>query len=424
MDNFLIIMLPIMTAALIVGCVVFLRKKSHSAIGTQSVDSIKSKKLLKKDVQNGEISIPIEFLPITTPIEEKNLSEITDSMVISKISELIPFTTQIGTRVVSQNALNSLKATELVKIDIPFSRLTKSKDVVGAARGYIHGSKGVAAQANLTKIDISKATKAATVANSVANIMNIGSLVVGQHYMSEISSKLETMTKNIDKISDFQEREFKSRILSVITLVGEISQFNSEIMEDDDQRTLKLTSLENLKATATELLGQINITISDITQKNPNPNFENYQFIVEDFKVLVEYQNALIVVLAEISKLTYLLGKGAISTDCSYITYNKYLEQTQQARTLLGQWHDNQVVLLHIDLYKERISKTGFEAIISAPLGLIDDKFKFKALKQSLACEISTQSRPEIEICNEPKRVYDEDVKIIIKGKKYYYLHE
>lgn len=74
--------------------------------------------------------------------------------------------------------------------------------------------------------------------------------------MSEISSKLETMTKSIDKISDFQDWEFKSRILSVITLVGEISQFSSEIIENDEQRQRKLTALENLKATATEAKAQ------------------------------------------------------------------------------------------------------------------------------------------------------------------------
>ena len=242
--------------------------------------------------------------------------------------------------------------------------------------------------------------------------------------MSEISSKLEAMTKSIDKIGDFQDREFKSRILSVITLVGEISQFSSEITENDDQRALKLSALENLKATATELLGQVNITISDITQKCPNPDYEDYQSKVEDFKVLVEYQNVLVAVLAEVSKLTYLLGNGSISTERSYAVYSKYLGQAQQTQTLLRQWHDKQVAALRIDLNKERISKAGFEAIISAPLGLIDDRFKFKTLKQNLASEISTQANHSLENPAKPKRVYDEDVEIIIKDGKYYYLHE
>lgn len=429
MDYFLIIAVLIIALVLIAGWIIFLRKKTYysnnDTISTKQADTIKSAMLRPVGcIQGYEITIPIEILPATTRIEDKSLFEITDRTVISRISGLIPFASQTGTRAMANNALNPLKGTELVKMDIPFSRLTKSKDMVGAARGYVHGGKGVAAQANLIKVDMKKVTKATNVANGVANVMNVGSLVVGQYYMSEISCKLETMTRSIDKISDFQDREFKSRILSVIALVEEISQFSCEIMGDNEQRTTKLSALENLKTTATELLGQVNITISEITQKSPNPDYEDYKSKVGDLKVLVKYQNILIAVLAEISKLTYLLGKGAISTDRSYATYSKYLEQAKQTRTLLGQWHDKQVMSLHIDLGKERISKAGFEAIIWAPLGLIDDKFKFKTLKRSLVCDINTQASRSFKSPDEPKRIYDEDVEIIIKDGKYYYLHE
>lgn len=374
--------------------------------------------------QDFEITIPIEILPATTQFDEKSLFEITDSTVVARISELIPFTAQTGTRVSANKAINSLTSTELLKADIPFSQLTKSKDVVGAARGYMHGGKGVAAQANLTKIDMTNVTKASTVANGVANVMNVGSLVVGQYYMSEISSKLETMTKSIDKIGDFQDREFKSRILSVITLVGEISQFSSEIMEDDEQRKLKLASLDNLKATATELLGQINITISDTAKTASNPDYEEYQAKVGDFQKLVGYQNALITVLEEISKLIYLLAKGLISTEMSYSTFNKYFELSVQTRTLLGKWHDRQTKALGIDVEKERIAKTGFGAVVSAIPGLIDEKFKYNELSESLIKEISTQTKNLPEAKTKPKEVYDNDVEIIIKDGKCFYLHE
>ena len=377
-----------------------------------------------EQVQGFGITIPLELLPVTTQFDGKSMFEITDNTIVARISELIPFTSQTGTRILENNALNAIKSTELVKLDIPFSRLTKSKDVVGAARGYVHGGKGVAAQANLSKVDMTKVTKATTIANGVANVMNVGSLVVGQYYMSEISSKLETMTKSIDKIGDFQDREFKSRILSVLTLVGEISQFSSEIMVDDEQRNLKLAALENLKATATELLGQVNITISDITQKTQKPNFKEYQFKVNDFQKLLGYQNALIITLEEISKLTYLLGKGSISTERSYSTFNKYLEHSVQTRNLLGQWHDSQSNSLRIDLEKERITKAGFKAVVSAIPSLFDDKFKYNELSQNLVNEISTQIKNIPERPVEPKQIYDDDVEIIIKEGKFYYLNE
>jgi len=400
------------------------RNNVEKIIGEKNLLPLAAEDTDIEQVQEYGITIPLELLPATTQFGEKSLFEITDSTVVARISELIPYTSQTGTRMLANSAINSLKGTELIKMDIPFSRLTRSKDVVGAARGYIHGGKGVAAQANLTKVDMTKVTKATTVANGVANVMNVGSLVVGQYYMAEISSKLEIMTKSIDKIGDFQDRELKSRILSVLTLVGEISQFSSEIMENDEQRNLKLTALENLKATTTELLGQVNITISDITQNTQKPDFKEYQFKVDDFKKLVGYQNALVTTLEEISKLTYLLGKGSISTERSYSTFNKYLEQSVQTRTLLGQWHNRQSNTLRIDLEKERITKAGFEAVVSAIPSLFDDKFKYNELSQSLVSEISTQTENIPESPAEPKQIYDDDVEIIIKDGKYYYLNE
>lgn len=422
MDCFLIIVSAIIALAIIIGVVIYSRKKARSGdtSSIEQTDSIPSTALVTaEEVQNNEITIPIELLPATTQIEEKSLFEITDSTVIARISQTLPAVAETATRTAASKALKSM---EVYKAILPSGKkLVKSKDMAGAVRGFFRGAKGIKSQANLVKVDVSKTT---AVANGMANVINVGSLVVGQYYMSEISSKLEDMTKSIDKISDFQDREFKSRILSVITLVGEISQFSSEIMEDDDQRTLKHSALENLKATATELLGQVNITISDITKKTPNPDYKDYQSKVDDFKMLVGYQNVLVAVLEEISKLTYLLGKGSISAERSYASYNKYLEQSVQTRTLLGQWHDRQVKTLRIDLDNERISKAGFEAVISAIPGLIDDKFNYKELKQSLAHEISTQANPTLGSSEAPNQVYNEDVAIIIKDGKYYYLPE
>lgn len=378
MATIIMLIIIALIAALVIVSIRKATPNSKNVLEATKLDPVTYTELDVNGIQEIGITIPIKLLPATTKFDEKSLYEITDNIVISRISALIPFTSQTGTRVMTTNALKSLKDVELIKMDIPFSQLSKSKDVVGAARGYTHVGKGVAAQANLTKVDVTQVAKATTLANSVANVMNVGSLVVGQYYMSEISSKLETLTHSIDKIGDFQDREFKSRILSALTLVREISQFSSEIMENDDQRKIKLIALENLKATATELLGQVNITISDSTQKNHNPDYKKYQSQIGDFKLLVDYQNVLITVLEKISELTHLLGKGTISFERSYSSFNKYLELSAQSKTLLREWHNRQVNALHIDLDKERISKVGFEAVISAIPGLIDDKFKYK----------------------------------------------
>lgn len=376
-----------------------------------------------EQVQECVITIPIELLPATTQYDEKSLFEITDSTVVARISQTIPAAAQTAANTAAKSiAKETLSNPNLYLVKIPSGTTLVNPTRKGVQYATYRGAKKGLAE--VVKSDTTKMRKATTVANSVANVMNVGSLVVGQYYMSEINSKLETMTKSIDKIGDFQVREFKSRILSVITLVGEISQFSSEIMENEEQRNLKLAALENLKATATELLGQVNITISDITQKTPNPDYKEYQSKVDDFQKLVGYKNLLITVLEEISKLTYLLGKGSISTERSYSSFNKYLELSVQTSTLLGQWHDRQVKALRINLEKERITKAGFKAVVSAIPGLFDDKFKYNELCPSFINEISTQAKNIPKSPAKPKQVYDDDVEIIIKDGKYYYLHE
>ena len=428
MDYFWV-MIPI---AIVVALIIIFALKSRSKrlcsaddiVGGEnnSVPAVSQSMKISSSQETG-IIIPVEFLPATTQIDEGRLFEITDSTVIARISQTIPGAAQTVANTAAKNiAKETLSNPNMFLVKIPSGATLVNPTKKGVQYATYRGAKKGLAE--VVKPDFSKMTKATSLANGVANVMNVGSLVVGQYYMSEISSKLEIMTKSIDRIGDFQDREFKSRILSVITLVSEISQFSSEIMENDDQRNLKLVALDNLKATSTELLGQVNITISDITQKTPNPDYKDYQSKVNDFKKLVGYQNTLVAVLEEISKLTYLLGKGSISIERSYASFNKYLELSMQTRCILGQWHDKQVKVLRIDLEKERISKAGFEAVVSAIPGLFDNKYKYNELSQSFINEISTQAQTIPESSTKPKEVYDADVEIVIKGGKYFYLHE
>ncbi len=50
--------------------------------------------------------------------------------------------------------------------------------------------------------------------------MNVASLVVGQYYMAEVDAKLEQLQAGVDKVIEFQETQFKSKILSLIPKVG------------------------------------------------------------------------------------------------------------------------------------------------------------------------------------------------------------
>ena len=366
METFLIIAIPISAIALIVVTVIFAKRK------VAATDL--------RVAQNGNVAISIEQL--TAFSDYSTLSEIADTTVISRLKQAIPITEE-------QAAKNS----NIYRAIIPNGEtLMQLKNMAAANVG--------------------------------ANVMNVGSLVVGQYYMSEINTRLDTMNRNIDKISDFQNREFKSRIVSLAALVGEISQFSVEVIENDELRLLKLSALESMKANATELLGQVNETIIGMCKSNQNPDYETYQSTVDDFDILTEHQKILLMILEEISKLNYLLGKGNISNEICYSLFYKYFDLSLKADNQLEEWHDIQVINHKIDLDKNRKPKSGLEGFFANVPAIWDDNFKYKELKCGLADKITSQIQFKPMTASKQKLIYDSDVQIIIKDGKYYYQHD
>lgn len=78
------------------------------------------------------------------------------------------------------------------------------------------------------KIDTSKIDNLNEVSNiaSVANnVMNVASMVVGQYYMAEIDNKMAEINDNLNKIVNFQDREYKSRVISIFAKVKKNFKF-------------------------------------------------------------------------------------------------------------------------------------------------------------------------------------------------------
>ncbi|MDD3137852.1 MAG: topoisomerase IV [Lachnospiraceae bacterium] len=425
MDIFLIITLTIIITALIALVILLKRKidfRSDIHGVFNSFDPVNDGKMALNCFHASNITIPIEQLPATTKFEEKNLYEITDAKIIARITETVPNVAEAVAKTITNKALKNV---ELYKAVIPSgATLAESKQMEGAVRGFYRGAKGIKGQANLVKVDPTKISKASKVANGVANVMNVGSLVVGQYYMSEINSKIEDLSKSVNKISDFQDREFKSRILSLIALVGKISNFSSEILESDDLRNRKLHTLDNLEGEGTQLLQQVNLSIDEIIKRNQTTDYSEYQEKVDDFGLLLEYQKILMTILEEISKLTYLLGKGQNSSEMCYSIFKTYQEQSDQIRVALEEWHKKQVQVHGIDIDKNRRNRKGFGGFVASIPGVFYDDLNYRGLEDGLGQKIDAQIAPSQLQINVPEEVYNKDIQIIIKDGKYYYLHD
>jgi len=261
-------------------------------------------------------------------------------------------------------------------------------------------------------------TTAAKVTVPAGAAVGVALLLYALYHVSKINSKLGTMSDNINKIIDFQANEFKARIMSLTAHIEGITKFSIEILENDEQRMIKLTSLDSLCKSATELLGQVNETILSIIKSGNKINDKVYQEKVEELAVLDEYQKVLITVLEEIGKLTYLFGKGDSSWEYSYSIYNNFLEKSREVREELIMWHEIQIGDLSICVDNNRIKKDGLP-FISA---FLNDKYK--ELESGMVDKIKSQSQNLLEAASEPKNIYGEELKIVIKSGKFFYLNE
>ena len=187
-----------------------------------------------------ELDIQIEMLPVESIEDETGLVEITDSKILAQVSNLLPGLFQTGNSI--NNVARIIRNGPVYKPIMPAgAKLAKSKDVEGAFRGICLGDNGIKAQANFVKVK-----SGATIAtNSVSAVMNVSSLIVGQYYMKQINDELDVISKGIDQIQSFQDNEYRSRVFSLVAHVKRISNFQSEILENDELRISKIYQLDS-----------------------------------------------------------------------------------------------------------------------------------------------------------------------------------
>ena len=368
----------------------------------------------------------IEFLPTEINLDEKPIHEISDGNVVAKLDALVPqivqnFNNHVKNKSIEE-LLNKVKEGNIYQVIIPpEAKLYDSKKLQGAFRGGYNINNKLAGQANLIPIDAENLT---AISNTVADVMNISSMVVGQYYMAQIDTKMTEMQEGIDKIYDFQQTEFKARIIALIGKVGNISKFNIEIIENDELRKRSLDDLSRYRDDAVELLQQVNLTIENIVSKGHNNEFDKYKESIEEVDRLISFQQYLLSILEEIGRLIYLLNKGTVSSDHCYSLYNIYIEQSTDARNLLNQWHDESIKTFALDLDNKRYAKQGWEGLLFEIPGMIVNDWKYNEIPNSVITQIYKQLDNSLEIKNTTENLLKKETKIISKDGKYYYLTE
>ncbi len=406
--------------------IVIIQKSKKSKVdklsdGIEKVEETTESNIIPKDDSLQEIVIQMEMLPVSAISAENKLVEVTDSKVLAHIINLVPGLAQAGNA--AHNAVRAIQGNSevLYRAIIPAgAKLTDSRAMGGAVRGIYHGADGIKGHANLLAVEAQKGT--AVVANTVAAAMGVASMVVGQYYMNQINAELGEISDGISKISDFQDNEYRSRVFSLVAHIKKIADFQVEILENNELRLSKISQLDSLEEECTQLLGQANLTITNYTNKN-DFDFEAYEKELFEIQNWYMYQKSLLDILYKISELRYTLHLGAVSRDYCVTLLPTYSSQVADAQSRLAEWHQSNTSRLKIDIYKIRRKRDGFDGVIHFIPGLFNDDMNFRSIEKSTVKMIETQSDGRInEHQCEMSDLYAEDVQLISKGGKIYYL--
>ena len=374
--------------------------------------------LITPNEKTTELSISLERLPVEHLPNESMLTEITDSKVLARIDQLVPGILQAGASV--GNAVQESGQVLYQAIIPKGAQLAASRDMAGAYRGIYHGSDGINGHANLVEFD----TSANVVANIVASAIGVTSMVVGQYYMTQINAELDEIHGEISKIADFQDTEYKSKVLALVEQVKAISVFQVDIIENDELRMSKISHLNALEQQCIELLGQANLTIEGFAKKQAI-DYELYEKEIGSVQCWYIYQSVLLDVLYRISDLKYTLHFGCVSREQCNVLLLSYTKQVIETQVLLKEWHKSHIERFGIDTSEIRRNRTGWDGLIHKLPGLINDDYNYRSISESTAAMINNQtSECDNTYQSSLSSLFKEDVKLIAKDGKVYYLPE
>lgn len=416
-----------------IGITVFVKKKIELTDQVTTVGKVVTTSVLtisglttsapiSQENNSQELVIQMEMLPAEAISNESKLVEITDSKVLAHVNNLIPGLAQAANAVNSAVQAVQANGEVLYRAIIPAgAKLTDSRAMENAVRGIYHGAEGIKGHANLVAVEAQKGT--AVAANTAAAAMGVASMVVGQYYMTQINAELGEISDGISKIANFQDNEYRSKVFSLTAHVKKIADFQSEILENNELRMSKISQLDSLEEECTQLLGQANLTLAGSAKKK-DLDYDAYEKELNEAQNWYMYQKFLLDVLYKISDLRYTLHLGAVSREQCVALLPIYTQQAADTQDRLSNWHRDMSKRLNISLEDGKRKRDGFDGIVHFIPGLFNDKLNFRSIEKSTARMIVTQTSGYEVHHQDTTDLYAEDVQIIAKDGKVYYLPE
>ncbi|UJF16273.1 hypothetical protein LZ578_03855 [Jeotgalibaca sp. MA1X17-3] len=139
----------------------------------------------------------------------------------------------------------------------------------------------------------------------------------------------------------------------------------------------------------------------------------------------IVYQNTLLDVLYKIADLNHALNLGSVSREICNALPSQYSKQVKVAQRKLKEWHSNQINELGIDIDRNRRKRVKLNKVIYNLPGLVNESYNFKTVSNETVGIITNQiAQGENMNKIEKNDLFQQDVKVIVKEGKLYYLPE
>ena len=237
-----------------------------------------------------------------------------------------------------------------------------------------------------------------------------------------VKKEVAKISESLSKIANFLDTEYQSKVQALTAQIDKMTKYQSDIIADDDRRKAEIIKLDDLEHKCIELLGQANLTIEGLAEKKYE-YYDEYRDNLYTANKWYSYQKALFEILYKIEELRYTLYMGAESMESCFEIMSTYIKQIKAVQKKVTAWHKKAVKELGIDMKKNRRRRDGWDAAVHWVPSLFDDDSNFANMKKKTVKMIQEQQKG-FEFIQKPVINSFNDIRIILKDDKYYYLPE
>ncbi|MBR5041089.1 MAG: hypothetical protein IKX68_08215 [Clostridiales bacterium] len=289
------------------------------------------------------------------------------------------------------------------------SSLTISKDTLQKFREVIKNE------------DLAKALQ---MSGSVAQVASLGVLVVAVGMLKKANDQLGELNLSVSRISDFQDTQYEGTVKRLIGEIQRITKYQSEVLKDKDYRNRELINLKSQENKCVDLLIQADSAIKTEMVKE-RKFFKSYVDYTAHIEKWYQYQQILILLLRQISELTFTFNLGVVSRENSYSNYDMTLPEVITVRKELRDWHMKNIGFFNVDLKEKKHKRVGgvFDAAKRIPIGALANKISEDAISDEVIGLIENQTKENYEeLAAASGNQFEEDVKMVVEAGKLYYV--